>query len=618
MKNVILIYFILTSFLATAQIGKSIFEVKLDTTFSSDGFESLNEIIKDKKLVFTGENHQFVHSNQLTKLKLMMYLYEKGFRYFTIELGYGVGYLANQFVSTGDEKAMEILSIGSESKNPMIGFLETVQRFNSDKNEKDKINIVGVDYTRYPLYSIRALLYILDLHNVQTNFPIFYEDLKVLSSARDDLDNLGFNPRGKNIDEDFDLRKSFKTYRSRLFELSIRKIIQDFYTDSVLLKEALGVDFYEFSNILEEMENTLNWYKGDGISVQTHLQRERHLEDRIIAILEKDTTAKISGQFGRCHIRNKGYQQDCFAFDQLSMVERLEEREELKGKILSIPIFYEEVWDFRVKRSKLPLEKARIYLANTENIEAIKFKYDSITGFVLLNTFSRQDQLSQILSEDKDQLIGKLYNRYRENFTEDHVDIFAQIVPFNTSVNDDFGVALMPQNHQFFGVAFRTISEKSWNSIFRISGINPNRFDLDSMSVRYSNWRYDFGFGYNIIHTRRFSFYSDFYFMLGFAKIREQRDATQSQSIYPNFQEKYVYRNFYAGGMGTLGARLKLGFFSLFIEGAYQHDLTNQQWRSNNVILPTSSPVNFSAFSIFGGISFYSSDRIKDRTSFQE
>jgi len=610
--KILLLFFSIISMISGsvfAQINETAFQIHLDTSFNASNFESLDEIIQDKRLVFTGENHTFTHSNQLTKLKLMMYLYDQGFRYFLIELGYGIGYLANKYITTGDEEAMNILSFGDEEKNPMIGFLETLKRFNEGKTEVEKIKVYGVDYTRYPLYSIRAMLHILDANDAEKSHPVFYEDLTVLSSAREDIDQLGFNPRGRKLDEDFDLRNSFKTYRSRLFELSIRNIITDFYGDSSKLKHSLKDDFIEFHNILNEMENTLNWYKGEGISVQTHLQRERHLEERILQLLAQDSTAKIGGQFGRCHIRNKGYEQDCFSFDQLSMVERLEEREELNGKILSIPIFYEEIWDYKVRRSKLPLETSSLYLYNTED-KQVSFKSDDLSGFVLLNSFPRNAQLDEILSKNSDDLLGRLHNKYRENYTESHLDFFVQDASFTTDINADFNLAIFPENHRYFGIAFRSVSEKSWNSIFRISGIAPNRFELDTINIRYSNWRYDLGIGYNFIHTKQFSLYSDIYALLGFSKIQEQRIPLLSNSTYPTFQEKQTYRNLYLGGMASIGARLKLGFFSIFFEAAYQHDISSRQWKSRGLEIPSSAPVDFSAVSFLGGISFFTADLI--------
>jgi hypothetical protein len=62
--------------------------------------------------------------------------------------------------------------------------------------------------------------------------------------------------------------------------------------------------------------------------------------------------------------------------------------------------------------------------------------------------------------------------------------------------------------------------------------------------------------------------------------------------------------------MASIGARLKLGFFSLFFEAAYQHDLSNKKWKSRGLEIPSSAPVDFSAVSFMGGISYFTSDLI--------
>ena len=100
-----------------AQI-EGISRVQMDTTMEYSGLEMLDSIVKDKRIVFTGENHTFNVSNNVLKFNLILYLYNKGFRYFVLEFGQGIGYLANEFVSKGDEDAMEILDAGNPSDTP--------------------------------------------------------------------------------------------------------------------------------------------------------------------------------------------------------------------------------------------------------------------------------------------------------------------------------------------------------------------------------------------------------------------------------------------------------------------------------------------------------------------
>lgn len=127
--------------------------IPADTSFKLNGFDVIADSIHKYRLVLTGENHRFVNSNQIIKLKMILFLHEHGFRYHLLELGRGIGYLANEYIRTGDEQLMNILNDGVENElNPMFEMLMVLERFNRELPDEDKIQIHGVDYTRYPFF----------------------------------------------------------------------------------------------------------------------------------------------------------------------------------------------------------------------------------------------------------------------------------------------------------------------------------------------------------------------------------------------------------------------------------------------------------------------------------
>lgn len=585
----------------------------LDTSMNVSEMQFLKPYLKDKKVVLTGENHMFTHSNQMIKLRLMLSLYKHGFRYFMMELGHGAGYLANDYVTTGNQKALDILYKGEIENNPIGAFLETIRRFNDGKSYEDQIKIRGVDYTRYPLYSTRALALIIEEKDAVTKLPIYFEDLQVISSAREDVDKLGFSSWGNRLEEDFDIKASFKTYRSRLFELSMRNLITDFYRDTLQFKEVLGDKYDDFKEILDEIDVTLKWYKGEGLSVQMHVQRERHLEQRVKDIFKKDPNTKVLGQFGRCHIRNEQYSQDCFAFDMASMAERIEKNEDFKKSVLTIPILYEEFNDFHIPRSTrkkfediLQIGKIVGYIADSSYVN---IKYDPVSGPVILNSISRFAYLEDILKGSNQQVFNNLKNRYRDNFVENHIEIINQQLETSSLVNDDFGVNIFPSIHRYFGIGFRNVNEFGWQSTFRFQGIAPVFIDEEDRNLRYSNWRFDFGYGYNFIHRKYFSLYSDIFVQLGFGKIREQLLTSNEAATFEYFEKPLNYRNTSLGVLADVGMRIKLNFFTLFFEAGYQYDTSNPKWTLNGASIETSPNTTFTGLVLTGGISFYVSER---------
>ena len=608
---IFIILFYLFALTATGQV-EGLYEIKADTTLNVDGLTNLDELVKDKRVVITGENHSFFSSNQILKLKMTLYLYDKGFRYFLLELGAGIGYLANDYATTGNVKSLETLNTGRNmDKNPINELLEVLWRFNKGKSYEDMIKIQGVDYTRYPFFSTRAMANIIEDLGCEKELSTYYEDLQVLSSARDNADKLGFSSLGKRVDEDFDIKASFKTYRNRLFELSIRNLIQDFYRDTTKFQNALGDKYEVFKFILDEINETLEWYKGEGLSIQSHIRRERHLENRILQIFESDTLAKVFGQFGRCHIRGEDFEQDCYAFDMISVSNRLEKHEFLKNKVLIIPIFYRGNREVEVNKSNTKvaendlIKRGKLFLYDRDK-ELLSFKSDTILPkYIIVNTFSRLMSINQLLEDEVDVKYDKKGNDYRGKYDELYFLANTHFSPLsNDIINQQFGAEIFPAFHEHFGAGLQYVGSNGIQMTFKTAGILPTRNQTDSVRFRYSNWRFEFGLGYNIVYRKKFSFYTDLNMLFGFSKIREERVLESPSFTFPVASEEINYRNSYFGLIGDIGIKYKLPFITFFLEGGYQLDVSNDKWRSNGFEVQGLSPQRFSGIVITSGIAF--------------
>ena len=606
MKKLILIIFtVLFNSVLFSQVEGYV-AIKQDTTFNAEGFEILDEFLADKKVVITGENHRYRGSNGVIKLKMLMYLYEKGFRYFLLELGAGTGYLANDYVTTGNEEAIAILERNFQSQNGLYEFFDAIKRFNENHSYEDMIKIEGVDLTRFPIYSTKALALIIEDLGCEEELSDYYEDLVVVGSARDNINRLGFMSR-READEDFNIKAGFKTYRNRIYELSIKNLIADFYRDTIPFKLALGDKYEPFKKILDELNATLKWYKGEGLSIQSHVKRERHMESRIADIFTTDSTAKVFGQFGRCHIRSLEYNQECYAFDMDAVANRLEKRNDLKDGVAVIPIFYKEQREVEVAKntdykSSFLLPRSTSFIYDTrKNLLDIDANL-SISNFAIINTFSAQVTMSDIVSNDYDKRLNKNQNYYRGNISESYFAPIYQQAFLSHQINQGFGVDIVPNTFEYFGVSFREVETTGAQSTFKVSGINPTRVVTDSVNLRYSNWRFESSGGYNFIYRNSFSMYFDLGLFFGFSKIIEDRPNESIEFSNPVFSERVAYRNHYLGATGDIGMKFKLGSFALFVEAGYQHDFTNPNWKYNSVEVPGIEPINYSMLILTGGI----------------
>lgn len=590
---------------------EGISRVQMDTTMEFSGFEMLDSVVEDKRIVFTGENHTFNVSNNVLKFNLILYLYDKGFRYFVLEFGQGIGYLANEFVTTGDENAMEILDAGRSKSIPnyLSDLLYPLKEFNKGKAPEDQVKIVGADLTRYPIFSLRAMASIIQKSNCEEELAIFYEDINVVASARPTNDRLGFTGRIQNL-EDFDIKAGFKSYQNRLFELSVRNLISDFYKDTTRFQLALGEKYTDFKFLLDELKTTVDWYKRDNVVIQSHIERERHLETRILEIFKNDSLAKVAGQFGRCHVRLNDFDQDCYAFDMNSVSDRLQKNNELKDKILIIPVFY-NYYKTEVKFNKSAttlslkdlIHDDAMFLYDTSN-EWFSFEEKIVVPrYVLINTFTPH------IASDQMEFAQKNTSSYRGLAEEGHTTLTVQPRFFNTMLNEDFGVNLFQEQQVFYGCHFTSAFAQGGRYTLGSSFIIPNAINNDSVSWRYTNWNISAGMGYNWLYKSWISIYSDIVTDFGFAKVREDRGVLNSGFTYDFQKNRAVYRNPYITFSGTTGIQFKFKSISLFSEIGYGYDVTNPKWR-NKGILPNSTGQKFDRLFYRFGISFYYRDRV--------
>lgn len=596
-----------------AQI-EGISRVRMDTTMEYSGLEMLDSIVKDKRIVFTGENHSFNVSNNVLKFNLILYLYDKGFRYFVLEFGQGIGYLANEFVTKGDESVMEILNASNQNDTPnyLIDLLHPLMEFNKGKKLEDQVKIIGADLTRYPIFSLRALANIIQKSHCEEELANFFEDMNVVASARQTNDRLGFTGGIQNL-EDFDLKSEFKSYKNRLFELSVRNLISDFYKDTEKFELALGEGYHDFKFLLDELNVTVNWYKRDNVVIQSHVERERHLEKRILQIFENDSLAKVAGQFGRCHVRLDEFDQDCYAFDMKSVSDRLQKNKKINNNVLILPIFY-NYYKSEVKFNKTAsphpqkelIHEDALFLYDTSKDWFSFEKGVEVPQFVLINTFTPYIKSEQM------EFAQRNTSSYRGLSEETHAAFFVQPRYFNVKINDDFGFNLMKEQQLFYGFQFMGVLSQGGRYGLGTSFILPRSFSNDSVIWRYTNWNISMITGYSWMYKSWISVYSDIIADIGVAKVREDRGILNSGFTYDFQKNRANYRNPYLTLSGTAGIQVKIKSVSVFSEIGYGYDVTNAKWR-NKGILPNSTGQKFDQLFYRVGVSLYYKERVSNR-----
>lgn len=611
MRNFVVCCCLMLVQLSWSQIDHSLLKINLDSTSQHTGFEVFDDFVGDKRLVFSGENHRYSYSNNALKYKQAMYLYDKGFRYLSLELGEGIAYLSNEYIHTGDDKLLELLFRTKDfNKHPMYMLLNRLQKFNQDKEEDEKIKIVGLDYTRYPTYSLEAMAYILEKNKLQDSLPIYYEDIRVIANAQESNDDLGFQEGSRRI-ETFDITANFKSYTNKLFQLSIQKLILEYKRDKQIFKRLLDAkEFEDFDFLMREIEVTLDWYRGEGMTYQIHTGRERHLAERAKDILERDSTAKISGQFGRCHIRNDEFSFPCYSIDLDSFVRRIQKDSIYKDEVAVIPILYlneddiELHEDAPIRRIKRLLDKGSIYIYET-NSDLINYKKEEAKPrFYYINTMNLiEDKIYSTVSSREE-----LFRDYKEKFTETSIielSVNQNLINYK-NINNDLGFRFLKPSNPRLGIGYYQSSGDSHVNL-RFNFSIPVEQSLDSASYRFTQWSISENIGFNSIFVKNFTLYHGFKLEGGSAKIREELLVDKGDFLYSYTTKSRTYKNpFFNVGLST-GFQLKFFPMNVFAEASYMVDLSKKRWRDGGIITQ-SSELNFTGLELRCGIVFYLRD----------
>ncbi|SFT46005.1 Erythromycin esterase [Lishizhenia tianjinensis] len=608
MKNVALILSLFVASLTFAQEVEGLQKIQLDSSAQYDGFEVFDDYVGDKRMVFSGENHRYSFSNNSLKYKQAMYLYDKGFRYLTIELGEGIGYLCNEYIHTGDEQLLKLLFRSDNYEGyPMYWLLERLKNFNQGKEEANQIKMVGLDYTRYPTYSLDAMAYILEKNNLQDSLPIYYEDIRVIANAQDSEDEYGFQEGTRRI-ETFDITANFKSYTNKLFQLSVKKLLLEYAQDRKEFQRLLPEDeFKKFDFLMHEIDITLDWYRGDGMTYQIHTGRERHLAQKAKDILKSDSTAKISGQFGRCHIRNDEFSFPCYSIDLDSFVRRIQKDSLYEKEVAIIPIIYLNEDDVAlhenttVRKLKHVLEKGNIYIYQTK-AELLEYKEEEKKPkFYYINTMNVMEDKLFSNKESKDELLKD----YKDNFEEVSIlemSVSQRMVNYK-NLNNDLGFNFITSNNPSLSLGY--FYSTGTNHInFRFNYTLPVEASLDSASYKYTQWSVSENIGFNSIFVKNFSLYHGLKLEAGQAKLREELVVGKDEFLYGFDTEKRTYKNpFFNLGL-TTGFHLKFFPVTLFLEASYMVDVTQKKWR-NRSIISQSSELSFSGLELRAGLAFY-------------
>ncbi|KPU27706.1 hypothetical protein TR13x_04075 [Caloranaerobacter sp. TR13] len=266
----------------------------------------------DKYDVFlAGESHA-IAKNYDIQLALLKYFNQKAdVRYLLGEMGYSKSAFINEYMETGNEELLELIYRnlkGTASWNKeSYEFWKKLRKYNMTLPENKKIKVIGIDIE----HQVKtALIY---LYSIIPNREIPESIKPTIERFKNSKNNI------KNKDE---LRKLIHLLRD------------DMKNNEIIYKEYFGDKFFDFSIVVDNIENSINAYEAD-----FDIIREQSIYDNFKRVYNQLPKGKYFGQWGLEHV----YQRLCHSYmdekDRFAMYLNRDDSP-VKDKVLSIAYGY--------------------------------------------------------------------------------------------------------------------------------------------------------------------------------------------------------------------------------------------------------------------------------------
>lgn len=310
----------------------------INATYAADftGYEALDPMIVNKRLVMTGENHTFAGFNSRIELKMLRYLNEKqGFRNLIIELGSARAYYMNRYISTGDSMAKKCLEATTGKK--YMDMLKRLKKWNMSLPDSMRITVHGIDVERFNDLPMLRLAELLPDSAIPAGLVTFCGGVKMTSEAiltdryRQSRSGLWNTSWGWSVNDDI---KGWPT---------VNEVVRQFDSLKTEIKNWLNPQQFKLTEqCVGWLREYIKWENLENSYAQ-YMWREENIYRNLTRLMDENKTAKFFGQFGRCHIAYREQNGDCGWYGYHSTMSKVVDR--YKGApdgVLAIGIFYKD------------------------------------------------------------------------------------------------------------------------------------------------------------------------------------------------------------------------------------------------------------------------------------
>ncbi len=314
------------------------FKIDKDYSFSEEVLKAPN--LKEKEIFLTGEVHGTKQNYALNMVFLKYFKKQVNIKYILSEISYSTSFYINDYLRGGDDALLDKITntsrgIGFSEEDKM--YFKKLYEYNNSLDDKDKLEIIGLDFENNPIISFKLMSDIL---------PAAEPPKEIESIILDIIPT-------KEV-----LEKSFQSeYKAEKFSNRVLKSIDE---NRELYEDYFGEKFYIFELINQNIVNYNKINKVKSSKTKFNQLRDQMLYENFIKISNNLPYGKYYGQMGAGHVlQNQTNDIEWFA-------SILNKNKEYNGKIYSIVYNYIDC-EF-VYGNKSPKTKTYIFSPSFMNL----------------------------------------------------------------------------------------------------------------------------------------------------------------------------------------------------------------------------------------------------------
>jgi uncharacterized iron-regulated protein len=602
-----LISYTLLFLIPCLSIGQ-LLKINLDNDSTYSSYAHVNSISDDTRIILIGENHTYLDYNAQLQLRTFQYLHEhKNVNTLMFEFGEGFSYLVGNYIRQTDDSLAKQQAdlIQTIFFDQQFGLYDSLRNYYKQQLSINKpFTIISGDIDHNLDLGIIALAEILKFKKCNDSIS---DVCGALVGLRDHYYNKFKKLRQSGTMKSSSGEKS-DVLQLRISELrSMEEIVRLYEEKLPFFKEALGEDFAAFHTIMESFKKGLKWknYQNERNIINTYY-RENLMYLKLLDYLRNHPEEKIFAQYGRCHIADTAFNDQCNYESFKSFAQRLKESPhiDLANKVVLIPQFYvngnNKNLNFKAEISKLMTEnstidktKEGVYTYKIDTAGSFK-KLFGIYDYLIINT-SFQDQ---------EYLYGPGYGSKKDDEKEREIEDFWGYVQLE-GYQSYHMYRLGGLNDRLISQGFSSISSpiitygggisvyepkyiyghlgfEYWNPISIVRG--------DTSSITMNGYTLNLRLGKTVLDNDIFQLVPYLGYSHSVSRLKENTPWSVPSLLVDSFNEQLVFTNKAAQLDAGFDFKLHYKFLGIDLKTGYRLDVSGRDWKTSsaeNIGLPT-------------------------------